>query len=97
MWPWPRAFTTVNGQVVQVQRSCVVGGLTEGMPGELAVIDGEVIVSCGEGLLQLETVQPAGGKAMSGTAWLSGYRGSDMRFETNLDEIPARPLVEPAE
>lgn len=43
-------------------------------PGEL-IVDGEaLILVCGEGLLRLETVQPAGGRAMDVADYLRGRR-----------------------
>ncbi len=42
-------------------------------PGRLAVVDGALLLGCGEGSLQLEVVQSAGGKPMAADAYLRGH------------------------
>jgi methionyl-tRNA formyltransferase len=42
-------------------------------PGELASRDGALLLGTGEGALQLEVVQPAGGKPMPADAYLRGH------------------------
>jgi methionyl-tRNA formyltransferase len=42
-------------------------------PGTLEVRDGALLLGCGEGSLQLDVVQPPGGKAMPADAYLRGH------------------------
>jgi methionyl-tRNA formyltransferase len=42
-------------------------------PATLAVRDGALLLGCGEGALQLEIVQPPGGKPMTADAYLRGH------------------------
>jgi methionyl-tRNA formyltransferase len=48
----------------------VAGDLT---PGRLADRDGALLLGTGKGALQLEVVQPAGGKPMPADAYLRGH------------------------
>jgi len=46
-----------------------------GAPGTVLAVSREALeVACGEGSLRLHTVQPAGGKRMSGGAFAAGRR-----------------------
>jgi methionyl-tRNA formyltransferase len=42
-------------------------------PGTLEARDGDLVLGCGEGALQLDVVQPPGGKAMPADAYLRGH------------------------
>jgi methionyl-tRNA formyltransferase len=44
-----------------------------GAPGELQAHDGELRLACGEGLLRLEVVQPAGGRSMDAADYVRGH------------------------
>ena len=68
--PWPGCWTEIGGQRVRVLEGEVVAGT--GAPGEL--LDDRLTVACGEGALRLTRVQRAGGRAMSGTAFLRGFQ-----------------------
>jgi methionyl-tRNA formyltransferase len=46
----------------------------EGETGRLEERDGKLLLGCGEGALQLETVQPPGGKPMPADAYLRGHQ-----------------------
>jgi methionyl-tRNA formyltransferase len=47
-----------------------------GRPGEVLVMGGgRPALGCGQGELELRVVKPPGGRAMSGEAWLRGWRG----------------------
>jgi methionyl-tRNA formyltransferase len=43
-------------------------------PGQLAEVDGRLLWGCAGGALQLEVVQPAGGRAMNAADFLRGHR-----------------------
>jgi len=76
MVPWPSAFALHAGKTLKVLSSAVVGvSGAAGEPGELVSLgrDG-IAVSCGEGVLRLQVVQPEGGKAMDAWAYAQGRR-----------------------
>jgi len=94
MWPWPRAWTVLEGKVLQVHRA----SLGEAMPlraGEVTIHAGAIFVGTGTGALRLETVQPAGSKAMSAT---DAVAGRHLVPGGVLTSVPASgaPLVRPA-
>lgn len=61
-----------GGERLRVTRARAEDGR---MPaGESAVIDGRLLVGCGEGVLELLEVQPAGGRAMASAEYLRGHQ-----------------------
>ena len=71
MNPWPGAFCTAGGKTLKIHETRVAAG--SGAPGTLLCAD-PVTVACGEGALQLVTVQPEGEPRMAAEAWLRGAR-----------------------
>ena len=71
--PHVGARLLLAGEQLTVWRSRVAEG--EGLPGELAVEDGRLLLACGSGRLELVEVQPAGGRRMESAAWVRGRRG----------------------
>ncbi len=74
MNPWPGAFFEWNGAPLKVLRASVSGAKSPGAGSRLTV-EGRPALGCGEGILILEEVQPAGKKPMPGKAFLAGARG----------------------
>lgn len=77
--PRPGARTSFEGQVLQVLSAVQEdpGGVRNDVSGEIVeAVDGCPAVVCGEGLLRLESVRPAGRGAMDGGAWLRGRPGA---------------------
>jgi methionyl-tRNA formyltransferase len=76
--PVPGAFTSCLGQPLKVWAAepmprALAGTEDAPPPGTIvAVVAGGVDVACGEGLLRLKTVQPAGGKRMAAPAFAAG-------------------------
>jgi methionyl-tRNA formyltransferase len=74
MNPWPSAFTTARGRTVKVLTIRVVaderGGSTAGLV--LIADKSRVVVACGDGCVELVTVQPEGKRAMRGVEWAIG-------------------------
>nr|WP_206375944.1 methionyl-tRNA formyltransferase [Sneathiella chungangensis] len=66
--PAPGAYFEYQGQRIKLLAAAPVDG--DGQPGE--VLDDQLTVACGEGALQLLTLQPAGKGAMSAVAFLNG-------------------------
>ena len=71
MNPWPGAFCTAGGKTLKIHETRVAA--RSGAPGTLLCAD-PVTVACGEGALQLMTVQPEGKPRMAAEAWLRGAR-----------------------
>jgi len=72
--PWPGAFTYWNNQLLKIHQAHVAD--TAGKcPGKHLVIDNLPAIATQEGVLVLDTVQPAGKKPMSGAVFLQGARG----------------------
>jgi methionyl-tRNA formyltransferase len=74
MNPWPCAFTTAHGRTVKVHASRVVEGARgPASAGEVVLADKtRVLVACGEGTVELVTVQPEGKRAMRASEWAIG-------------------------
>jgi methionyl-tRNA formyltransferase len=98
MWPWPRAWTTVHGSPIQIHRATVVD-LEDGAhePGVAISERRRLIVACGESALEIDTVEPAGRRAMPANAYLNGIRTPLIRFGQTGAPEPVPPLVVPIE
>jgi methionyl-tRNA formyltransferase len=73
MHPWPGAFTgTAHGPLKVLRAKVHAGSAVTAPPGTLLSEEGLPAVATGDGLLILLEVQPAGRRAMSGSAWLHG-------------------------
>lgn len=72
--PWPGSHTTVLGQPLRILQASLTNVNGTLVPG--SVVDGTdgVVVVCGHGALQLQQVQPAGGKVMAASDWRRGLR-----------------------
>ena len=77
MWPWPRAWTLFDQEPLQIHAAGVAALPDEGAgqpAGTLIDLGGEPAVVCGDGVLVLRRLLPAGGKAMDGRSFLAGRR-----------------------
>lgn len=70
--PWPVAFTFVDGKSLKVYKADRAEGFC-GAAGEL-LDEKRLIVGCGDGAVELVTVQPEGKKQMSGSDFIRGKR-----------------------
>jgi methionyl-tRNA formyltransferase len=74
--PAPGAWCAVGGRRLKVLRARPVAGadvgLDERVPG---TISDTGVLSCREGGLMLDEVQPEGKRSMAGVAWMAGQRG----------------------
>jgi methionyl-tRNA formyltransferase len=73
--PFPGAWCEIDGRRVKIHLAQTVDG--QGKPGE--VLDGSLTIACGEGALQLLSVQPAGKSRMGVDDFL---RGTDVPIGT---------------
>jgi methionyl-tRNA formyltransferase len=70
--PAPGAEALVAGGVMKVWEAEAVAGA--GKPGEILRADTQFVVACGDGALELRTVQRAGGRPMPAHEFLRGFR-----------------------
>lgn len=68
MWPWPRAWTTLNGERFQVHRASPTLNLAASEPGVAIVDRDRPRVGTSDGTLELEIVQLPGGRPIPGSA-----------------------------
>ncbi len=72
MEPWPVAFTTLAGKTIKVHSAAAIQGFS-GAPGEL-LDEKRLILGCGDGAVELLTVQPEGKSRMAGADFIRGKR-----------------------
>ena len=74
LFPWPGAYTHLDGRLVKILESDVVEG--SGEPGAfIGGPHGTLHVGTGKGLLRVVTLQPEGKKPMTAAEFLRGHRG----------------------
>ncbi len=76
--PWPGAWCRLDGDRIKVQNLSVVQNVLtqEGTPGEIVELPsaGGPVICAGDGYVQIDQLQPAGKKPMSGEEFLRGAR-----------------------
>jgi methionyl-tRNA formyltransferase len=74
MFPWPAAFTPMTAGPLRVLQARVEHdlALADWAAGTVVLQDDSPAVATGNGLLVLETVQPAGRRPMAGAEWIRG-------------------------
>lgn len=68
---WPKSQTELSGRQVTITKARVIPG--EGAPGEIRVVDKDLLVFCGEESLLIEQLKPAGKNEMNAEAFINGY------------------------
>jgi len=68
--PAPGAFALLDGEPLKIWRAEVFD--TAGEPGTLGVLDGKLVVACGEQALAISELQRAGGRALGAAEFLRG-------------------------
>ncbi len=79
--PWPGTFTlaTEDGRAKRLKIFPPASVLDETLsPGEISTTASQLIVGCGSGSLQLDIVQPEGGRKMSAADYLRGRKPQDL-------------------
>ena len=95
MWPWPRAWTTTGGSTMQIHRARVIAETNTGAaPGSVLPAARQIVVACGDGALELLTIEPAGRRAMPAAAYRNGRRTPLERFDWPEDGRRS-PLIVP--
>ncbi|GAB4268966.1 MAG: methionyl-tRNA formyltransferase [Candidatus Promineifilaceae bacterium] len=72
MTPWPGAFTYWQGALLKIITAVPVTDSSGTPPGYVFMQDGKLLVATGSGALQIETLQLAGKRAMSGQEFVNG-------------------------
>ena len=70
--PWPGAFVESGGLRIAVHDGSVAGAVAGDTPGRIVAHEDGIALTTSDGRLLLETVQPAGGRAMPGSAFRRG-------------------------
>lgn len=96
MWSWPRAWTVAGNAAIQIFEARRLDGIHGNQPGLVLEAKNELIIGCGDGALALVTVQPAGGKPMSGRDFGAGrwVRAGD-RLGVRGGPEGRTPIVQP--
>lgn len=74
LYPWPGAYTQMDGGVLKVWTSRVSGLQADGTPGTVVKADAKegLFVACGTGVLQIVELQAPGSKRMNARDYLRG-------------------------
>lgn len=98
MWDWPRAWTTVDGESLQVHEARVLESEGGGEPGTVTFAETGLVVATGEGSLELVRVQRSGGKPQPGKEWFAQSKQSGLVFgTTGRPEMPSTPMIRAVE
>ena len=83
--PAPGAFTAFAGDLVKLWRADAADG-RGGAAGTIVAAGPEgLVVACGEGLLRINELQPAGGRRMDAAAFVAGRRvAPGQRFDVSV-------------
>lgn len=83
LYPWPGAYTTMDGGVLKVWVSRISDMKTDAAPGTVVKADAKegLLVACGTGVLQIVELQAPGSKRMNARDYL---RGKPMQTGTVL-------------
>lgn len=74
-YPWPGAFTTWQGQPLKIHKARASINLSlAGPSGKRIIFDSYPAITTPDGCLIIESLQPAGKKAMDGRTFLTGAR-----------------------
>ena len=70
--PWPVAIMELKGQKFKVHETCIVEG--NGAPGEiLGLTKTGLVIACGEGAVEIRSLQAEGGKRMAAPDYFRGH------------------------
>ena len=101
MWPWPRAWTTIAGVLMQIHAAEMSDGqnrrLGSATPGTIRRDGSRLTISCGDVDLVLKTVQLAGGTPIDGDAFLRRHPDvlNTILGSENGPDDPVAPLIIP--
>ena len=74
-YPWPGTYSWHNGGRIKIYAAYVMGMAGDAPAGTVvSAADGRIIVACGEGALNITSLQSEGKKRMDAADFLRGYR-----------------------
>ncbi len=91
MWDWPRAWTTLRGDLLQVHRAAVDPFHLDSPPGTIDSLHGVPAIATGSGRLILEIAQSAGSNPLPGAVWLQ--KSNAMGEVLGMSGAPATPEI----
>lgn len=71
-YPWPGLWTVWQGKRLKLISTTVLAGSDE--TGRVSIQDGSLTVGCGQGLLQIHSLQLEGGKTLTAEEFLRGHQ-----------------------
>ena len=75
MYPWPSAQASFRGKSVRLYAAEAIEDLSDALPGTVSMVTKHSFaIRCGQGALNVLSLQPEGKKEMSADAFLRGYR-----------------------
>jgi methionyl-tRNA formyltransferase len=94
MWDWPRAWTTLDGDPIQIHKAKVVEQLDLAKPGTVSRRTEGAAVSTGSGALLIEIAQAPGGKPIPGEVVLErAIRSGQLLGASDAPALPEIPLI----
>jgi methionyl-tRNA formyltransferase len=70
--PWPVATMELNGVTFKIHETRIVEG--NGVPGTILRLSKEgLVIACGEGAIEIRSLQAEGGKRMSAADYFRGH------------------------
>lgn len=96
MWDWPRGWTTLRGELVQIHRASVISVRSDSAPGTVIETSNLPVVATGNGQLEIEIAQNAGSGPLTGAMWLlrSGAVGEVLGV-SGAPKPPELPMIRP--
>lgn len=74
MYPWPCAFTKINGDVIKIHKACIYNREKCSSIGVVIDSKDKLLVSVKDGIIELLEVQASGKKCMRASDYLRGHR-----------------------
>ena len=78
--PWPVAWTNLDSEPFRIHAAVPATGHSA-PPGLVWQVGKRIVVGCGDVVLELLRVQPAGKRAMPAAGWWNGVRADSLRFD----------------
>ncbi|CAB5073355.1 unannotated protein [freshwater metagenome] len=73
--PEPGAWTSWRDAPIIIAKSALIADISDLKPGSIRLIDGNVVIGCGEeSAIRLDEVRPSGKNTMTAQAWARGAR-----------------------
>jgi methionyl-tRNA formyltransferase len=72
--PWPGTVTKFRGQTCKILKTAVESRVDQSEPGSVLASKGKLVVMCGQGALEILSIQPESRKAVPGGDFANGAR-----------------------